>query len=104
MREARSGMVEWLRDALAAAALLMLGHWFAGAHQVRAASSEMAFQLAGVNESSSLLVYEPGTKTVYVYRGATVGNSALQCSYKFVLGTPGGVVRRVECPVGTLVP
>jgi hypothetical protein len=61
----------------------------------------MVFQMTGVNETSSLLVYQPESRSVYVYKGATLGNSTVQCSYKFVLSTPGGAIQRVNCPVGS---
>ncbi len=64
----------------------------------------MQFQLGSVSEHSSLLVYQPGTKTVYVYQGATTGNSYLQCSFMFELGTPGGAIQRVPCAVPKLMP
>ena len=51
---------------------------------VKASSSDagmgVQFQLAGVSEASSLLVYQPETRTVYVYQGATTGSSNVQCS------------------------
>ena len=97
--------IEWQRNLLAVAALLALGYWMGSVRQVRAAGSssggDMQFQLTGVNENSSLLVYHPENKTVYVYRGATLGNSTLQCSFKYVLGTPGGAIQRVNCPIGS---
>jgi len=97
----------WLRNVLAAVGLLAVGYWLGSGRTVAAAGyqgSEMEFQLGGVSENSSLLVYQPGTKTVYVYRGATVGNSTVQCSFKYVLGAPGGAIQRVNCPIGSAQP
>ncbi|MGA7859557.1 MAG: hypothetical protein WCA11_16600 [Terracidiphilus sp.] len=98
----------WARNGLALVGMLALGFWLGAGRTVKASSYEnggnVEFQLAGVNETSSLLVYQPSTKTVYVYRGATQGNSALQCSYKFQMETPGGVIQRVPCPVQTAIP
>jgi hypothetical protein len=65
-------------------------------------SDDVQFELQGVNENSSLLVYQPSTKTVYVYRGAMVGNSALQCNFMFQMTRPGGVIHRENCAVQTL--
>jgi hypothetical protein len=62
------------------------------------------FQLDGINPSSSLLVYQPETRTIYVYQGATTGNSNVQCSYKFQMTRPGEVIRRVPCPIPKLNP
>jgi hypothetical protein len=49
-------------------------------------------------------VYQPETRTVYVYQGATLGNSNVQCAYKFQMTRPGEVIRRVPCPVAELNP
>jgi len=108
-----TGVVRWLRNGLAAVCALTLSYWL-GANRplkptVYAASSsasqdEPQFQLTSVNQTSSLLVYQPDTKTIYVYQGATTGNSSVQCSYKFQLGKPGGAIQRVPCPVQSLLP
>ena len=60
-------VTEWVRNLLAIAGLLALGYWLGSSSHVQAASysgSDVEFQLTGVNETSSLLVYQPGTKTV----------------------------------------
>jgi hypothetical protein len=96
---------EWLRNLLAAVGLLAIGYWLGAAGSVKAAaSSDIEFQLTGVNETSSLLVYQPSNKTVYVYRGATVGSANLQCSFKYLMGAPGEAIQRVNCPVGSAFP
>jgi hypothetical protein len=99
----------WVRNGSLLLCVLAMGYWLGTNGTVKASSSssnagDVEFQLTGVNETSSLLVYQPGTKTVYVYRGATTGNSNLQCSFKFQLGTPGGAIQRVPCAVQTLLP
>ena len=92
----------WTRNALAMVGVLALGFWLGSALTVKAAgygsSGDLQFQLAGVSDHSSLLLYSPGSQTVYVYQGATTGNSELQCSFKFQLDRPGGVIHRVNCP------
>jgi hypothetical protein len=98
-----------VRNGLMLAGVLALGYWLGAGGTAKASSSsastdDVQFQLAGVNANSSLLVYQPGTRTVYVYQGATTGNSYLQCSFKFQLGTPGGAIQRLPCPVPTLLP
>ena len=93
---------EWLRNLLALAGVFALGYWLAAGRAVHASSDDVQFELQGVNESSSLLVYQPSTKTVYVYRGAMVGNSALQCNFMFQMTRPGGVIHRENCAVQTL--
>jgi hypothetical protein len=108
--EAEMGTVRgWTRNVLALLGVLALGFWLGAGRTVNASSGESSagdveFQLTSVSPSSSLLVYQPGTKTVYVYQGATTGNSALQCSFKFQLDRPGDVIRRVSCDVPKLNP
>ncbi len=95
----------WLRDLLALAGVFALGYWLASDRAVLASADDVQFELQGVNEASSLLVYQPyqpSTKTVYVYRGAIVGNSALQCNFMFQMTKPGGVVHRENCAVQTV--
>lgn len=94
----------WVRNFLAILGLLAIGYWLGSSKPVAAASSsdgDVAFQLSGVNETSSLLVYQAGTKTVYVYRGATVGSSTVQCSFKYTVGAPGAAIHRENCPIGS---
>jgi hypothetical protein len=93
---------EWLRNLLALAGVFALGFWLASGRAVHASGDDVQFELQGVNENSSLLVYQPSTKSVYVYRGVMVGNSALQCNFKFVMNQPGGVIRRENCSVQSL--
>jgi hypothetical protein len=95
---------EWIRNLLALAGALTLGYTLGSGRTVKAASGDLAFQLVDVKETSSLLVYQPSSKTVYVYRGATAGSSALQCSFKYVIEAPGGVIQRVSCPVQATFP
>jgi len=100
---------EWTRNGLALIALVALGFWLGAGRAVNASSGESSmgdvqFQLTNVEPSSSLLVYQPRTKTVFVYLGATTGNSAVQCAYMFQLQRPGDVIRRVPCAVPQLNP
>jgi hypothetical protein len=99
----------WSRKVVALAGVLALGYWLGAAHTVRASSNGsggdgVQFQLTGVNEASSLLVYEPESKALYVYRAATTGNAALQCSFKFQMDRPGRVIQRIPCPVQSVFP
>jgi hypothetical protein len=93
---------EWTRNLLAMIGVFALGYWLASGRPVHASSDDVQFELQGINDSSSLLVYQPSTKTVYVYRGAMTGNSALQCNFMFKMTQPGGVVNRENCAVQTL--
>jgi hypothetical protein len=102
----------WARNGLAVSGLILgvlaCGFWLGAGRTVQASSSDagmgVQFQLAGVSEASSLLVYQPETRTVYVYQGATLGNSYVQCTYKFEMTRPGEVIRRIPCPVQQLNP
>jgi hypothetical protein len=98
----------WLKGLFALAGMLALGLWLGAAHTAKASSDDdgagVQFQLAGISEQSSLLVYQPGTKTVYVYQGATTGSNSLQCSFMFQLTRPGEVIHRVPCRVPSLTP
>jgi hypothetical protein len=100
---------DWTRNCLALGAVLAFGFWLGAGRSVSASSNQsgagdVEFQLTGINQTSSLLVYQPGTKTVYVYQGATTGNDALQCSFMFQLDRPGQVIRRIPCGVPQLNP
>jgi hypothetical protein len=99
----------WTRNGLALIGVLALGFWLGAGRTVNASSGDSSwgdveFQMTSVSPTSSLLVYQPRTKTVYVYQGATTGNSALQCSFMFQLQLPGDVIRRVPCEVPRLNP
>jgi hypothetical protein len=98
-----------LKEVLPVLAILALAYWLGVTRPAKstvyaANQDDPQFQLTTVNQSSSLLVYQPDTKTIYVYQGATTGSSAVQCSFKFQLGKPGGVIQRVPCPVASLLP
>ena len=98
----------WLKNGLALAAMLCLGFWLGSGRPVHAyddgSGQGVQFQLVGGNLADSLLVYQPTTKTIYVYRSATQGNDALQCSYKFQMEGPGAVIRRIPCAMQHLNP
>jgi hypothetical protein len=92
----------WFRNGLALVGMLALGYWLGSIHTVRASSNgfdagDMQFQLGEVNPTSSLLVSQPSSRTVYVYQGATTGNSELHCSFKFQFGRPGETIHRSPC-------
>ncbi len=98
----------WIRNGFAVVGVLALGFWLGSGHPVHASNygsgEGVQFQLTGIDHSSSLLVYHPETRTVYVYQGAMQGNSALQCTYMFRMDEPGGVIRRDQCAVQKLIP
>ncbi|HEU5350188.1 MAG TPA: hypothetical protein VFU55_01220 [Terracidiphilus sp.] len=96
----------WMKGAVIAVAALALGLWLGNARAARASNyandGGLQFQLAGVSEHSSLLVYQPGTRTVYVYQAATTGSSYIGCSYMFHVGRPGEAIQRENCAVTTM--
>ncbi len=98
----------WLKSIFALVGVLAFGFWLGAGRTAKASSDDdgagVQFQLTGISPASSLLVYQPGTKTVYVYQGATTGNNALQCSFMFQLTRPGEVIHRVPCRVPSLIP
>ncbi len=104
-----NGVWTWLRNGLAFAGVLALGFWFGASRPVSASSYSsngqgVQFQFTGANESSSLLVYQPETRTVYLYQGALVGNASVQCTYRFEMTRPGEVIHRVPCAIPQLNP
>src|SRR5450432_652251 len=88
----------WLRDGILLSAAVAVGCWAHGDRQVHAASSDLQFQM----EADALLLYSPGEHTIYVYKGATGGNSHIQCSYKYVIGSAGEGIERRNCDMGSL--
>ena len=96
----------WWQGGLAASAALAVGFWLGNVRPAAASGyggdDVLQFQLAGMSERSSLLVYEPSKRTVYVYQGALTGSSQIGCSYMFHLGRPGEPIHRENCPVTTM--
>lgn len=96
----------WGRNILAVVGFLALGFWLGSARTVKASGHDngdgVQFQFAGINRTSSLLVYEPSKRTVYVYQGATTGNSVVGCSYMYHLNRPGDPIHRENCQVTDL--
>jgi hypothetical protein len=90
-----------VRDGLALVGIFALG-WAWHGRTVQAASDDVMFQMHEVRPSSALLVYHPSEKTLYVYQGATTGNSRVQCTYRYHLTDAGGVMNRENCPIPTL--
>lgn len=101
MDEKRLRIPGLIRDGFALAGVFALG-WALHGHVVHAAADDLLFQMQEVRPGSSLLVYHPSDRTIYVYQGATTGSSSLQCSFRYHMTDPGGVIRRENCPVPTL--
>jgi hypothetical protein len=91
-------VLAWLRNGLAVVGLVALGFWLGSGRGVSAqAGSGVQFQLTGVEPGSSLLVYDPGSRNVYVYKGVAMGHSTNDCTYMFQISNLGGEIHRVPC-------
>jgi hypothetical protein len=93
----------WLRDLVLIVATFAVGWWAHGTRSVHAQSDGVQVQL-GTGPAGTLLVSTPDEKVFYVYQGAMTGSASVQCTYKFTVTTPGGLIRREQCPVPVLVP
>jgi hypothetical protein len=92
----------YARDGVLAGAALLLGWWAHGASRpVQAASPDVAYQLEGIGPTTSLSIYNAADHSIYVYPNATAGNTHLNCSYRFRLGSVGGPIERENCGMGS---
>lgn len=64
----------------------------------------LAFQLSGIGPDTALTVWNASNRTLYVYQGAVLGNSSVNCTYSFKIERPGAPIQRQNCPVGSLFP
>jgi hypothetical protein len=95
----KSGDRGWLRDATLLVAALAVAWWAHGDRPVQAASGDLQFQMEAAGDT--LLLYSAGDRSIYVYKGASSGNSNMQCSYKFVVTAPGRA-QRESCDMTSL--
>jgi hypothetical protein len=47
-------------------------------------------------------MYSASDHSIYVYQGATTGNSKVSCSYKYVINQAGQPLNRQACPIASL--
>jgi hypothetical protein len=88
----------WLRNGLAVVGMVALGFWLGSGRGVCAqAGTGVQFQLTGVEPGSSLLVYDPGSRNLYVYKGVAMGHATAQCTYMFKVDNLGGDIERAPC-------
>lgn len=87
----------WLRDGVLVVLALAIGWWARPGSRVQAQSSNVSFQMQNVNGGTSLAVYYPNGQLIYVYPGAAVGYSKINCAYEFRLSGPGGAIEREPC-------
>ena len=67
-------------------------------------SDGLAFQLSGVNPETALTIWNPSNHTLYIYQGAVMGNSNVNCSFSFHVDRAGAPIQRQNCPIGQLFP
>ncbi len=74
------------------------GRWTRSGGSVKADSGEIPqVEVREVTGSSSLVVYYPSSKKIFVYQNPFVGLPKWSCAYSVQLSTPGGVIERQPC-------
>ncbi len=77
------------------------GRWSRSGETVKADSGESPqIEVREVAGNSSLVVYYPSLKKLFVYQNPFVGLPTWPCAYSVQLGAPGGHVDRQPCPSG----
>ena len=83
----------------AVVAAFLAGRWSRFSDPIKADSGDNAqVEVREVTGGSSLLVYYPNLKKLYVYQNPFVGLPTWACSYSVQLGGPGNPVKRQPCP------
>jgi hypothetical protein len=81
-----------------ALAAFSAGRWSRFSESVKADSAETPqVEIRQVAGDSSLIVYYPSLKRIFVYQNPFVGLPTWPCAYSVQLGTPGGTVSRQPC-------
>jgi hypothetical protein len=95
------GMKENLRPLALAVLVGVSAGWWAHGSSVHAAAvtAPAQFQMSG--DSTTLSIYYPGERMLYVYP-AQSGADNTYCSYSFRIGAEGGPIQRENCPIGKL--
>jgi hypothetical protein len=97
-------MLRTMKDSLPLMLAIAMGlgiGWWAHGGNAHAApiTAPSQFQLSG--DGSTLSVYYPGERMLYVYP-AQSGSVNTYCSYSFRIGAEGGAIQRENCPIGKL--
>jgi hypothetical protein len=92
-------VIAFLTGALAAT---VVHSWAHPATTVHADSATPLYQFTTVSPSTSLTMYSASDHSIYVYQGATAGNSKVSCTYKYVITQAGQPLNRQSCPIATL--
>jgi hypothetical protein len=94
-----------VRDGVLVVFALVVGWWAHGGRPVQAAAEDYSYQFMSNNVNNALTVYDPHTRTVYVYQGvSSLGGSHVNCSYMFHMTYAGQPIERENCKVGTGLP
>ena len=96
-----------LRDFVLLAFAAALGWWAHSADTAvhaepnRPSDEGLAFQFGGgANIYGSLTLYNPSTRTLYVYPSA-VNSDHINCAYSLQIDRAGGPIQRTNCPMGS---
>lgn len=93
-----------LRDAVMLAVAAAIGWWAHGGNRrVQAAEASTVYQFDTLTPGSSLTLYNTDERTLYVYQGATAGNSHLSCSFRYRIPRTGAPIDRENCAAGSLL-
>jgi hypothetical protein len=92
-------VIAFLGGALAASVAQSWARPVTAAH---ADSATPLYQFTTVAPSTSLTMYSASDHSIYVYQGATTGNSKVSCSYKYVINQAGQPLNRQACPIASL--
>ncbi|MBV9301647.1 MAG: hypothetical protein JOY62_07990 [Acidobacteriaceae bacterium] len=83
------------------AACGLVAGWFAGqGRNVHADDTAPLIDVKSIEGNSSLILYYPGEKKIFIYNAPFVGGPKSACAYVFTLTSPGGPISRQNC--GTL--
>jgi hypothetical protein len=60
--------------------------------------------MTGTGPDALLTVYNPDSRTLFMYPRIGAGSSTVNCAYSFKVPSPGAPLQRENCPVGGLTP
>ena len=66
------------------------------------AEGGLAFQLSGLGPQTALTVWNPHNQNLYIYAGALMGNSQVNCTYSLHMEHAGAPIQRQNCPIGSI--
>jgi len=93
-------MERWL-GRIAIVVLSFAAGWLAsGGRTVQAQSQAPQVDVRNVGTESSIVVYYPDRKTMYVYAQPFVAGPYPPCTYRITVGEPGKALTREQCPLG----